>query len=208
MGQIPNEIRKGTLSDCIVRALGITRTPSGVERFSETLGPVLNPWGMPEWAYLRQEKLCAVRRSAAAVALNTSGVAICNTTPGLIVVVEQIGTYSLSATWGHDLGLATDALISAKLTNSQLGFIRDTRWNDVLTGQAIIRYGDALVPPATRGPMETLNGTANVPQYFLSAVPIILHPGQGAVVLGGVVNQTVVVNFGWRERKAYPGELV
>lgn len=189
-------------------AAGLDLSGGGVERLSETIHPVLNPWGMPEWAWQRREKLCGLKRLVAAGGAGTfGGVALSNTTPGMIVVLEA-ATGFVAAAGSLTLYVALDADVQASFGSSQQGYIRDTRWNPVQVSQAVIRYGTPAAVPTARGPIdEAYHPTSNSPLIFSTGLPVIIHPGQCAFAISTIANVQAIVNFGWRERKAFPGEL-
>lgn len=211
MGQIHNELRKGWLSEAVNRALGRTRE-GGVERVSETCDVVLNPWGMPEWAYLRAEQLWGVRRAVSAGAAATfAAAAICNTTikpNDYIVVVESIGVLTAASGDEASLYLDTDANLAALLTSSQNVLLRDTRFFPLRSPvQPVVRYLPVAVPGTLVGPLDAVQGVATSYGFMSAALPLILHPGHGAVVFTNNDAASMNVIFGGRTRKAYPGEL-
>lgn len=211
MGQIHNELRKGWLSEAVNRALGRTRE-GGVERVSETCDVVMNPWGMPEWAYLRQEQLWGVRRAVTAGAAATfAAAAICNTSlkpNDYIVVLESVSVLTAAAGDEAALYLDTDVNLAALLTSSQNVFLRETRFFPLRSPvQPVVRYLPVAVPGTLVGPLDAVQGAAAAYVPFGVGLPIILHPGHGAVVFTNNDAANMNVVFGGRTRKAYPGEL-
>jgi hypothetical protein len=211
--KVHNQVSRGELSAAVQRALGVTKPDSGVERFSETVDLVMNLWGMPEWAYLRHELLAGVKRAVPAGGAATfSGVGLCNTTPGLIVVVESITCWQVAGVaTAADLYIALDSALSGTLGSSQLGSPRDSRWApsvDIATPQAVVRYGTPAAVPTSRGLESLIFSANNQTAAFVTALPIVLEPGTGVFALQRTANLFFEASFGWRERKAYPGELV
>ena len=78
MSRLHNALTRGAISDALKRAVGDTRSQGGVERYSETLEPVLDLWSRPEWAILRDEILWGGASTQAAVAGELSFVAVIN----------------------------------------------------------------------------------------------------------------------------------
>lgn len=207
MGQVHNEIRKGTLSEAVQRALGVTRSEGGVERFGETIQPIMHPWGLPEWAYLRKEKLCAISRVAAPVAGEFGYSAIINPANSeLIAVIETVGVQPGAVALNVTLQMQTEAAILSTLTVASKGNVRDRRWPQPFSLCDVASGTDV-----SSGIGVTLEiGQVPVIQtwLFAAALPIVLTPGWGVLAGAQTVNVQIVVNFGWRERQAYPGELV
>lgn len=205
MGQVHNEIRKGTLSSAVTRALGVTRL-SGVERFGETLTPVQNIWGMPEWAILREERLKAQRINSSAVAGENSVVALVSPAGrNTIIVVEGVFVGPGTAmTVGMDV--ATDVVLAAQLATANAGPTqgRDTRVG--LAGTTFIRSGSEAAVAFGQN-LEVIFSSATDSKYF-QFLPVVLTPGFGLAIFGFTVNTAISVGFAWRERAAYAGELV
>lgn len=202
---IHNEIRRGTLSAALTRAVAAMRGGGGLERFGETLTPTIDLWGLPEWAYLRQETLGVVMRVAIAGA-NNSAVALANPlTSRSLVVVEEV-TVLPTAQLTIDLYSATDS--TAALPSSQLAWRRDQRQaNDdgtsaFLTTRTIARYSDgtiAVIPPDWNVVLERIvcpvTGGRSV-----TCVPHVLAPGRMLVVYHPTAANALTVNFKFRER--------
>lgn len=207
MGELHNEIRQGTLSVAATRALGVTRL-GGIERFSETITPVLNLWGMPEWAYLRGESLAAWSRFVAAGGAATfAGAFLCNPLANkLLVVVEALS--GVPATTQLQLVMALDADVSGVYGSSSFGALRDRRpvGRFPTVSTAIIRYGTPAALPTSQI-IEHQQSAAATTKAFLS-VPIVLPPGTAVGVHDPVANEQLFANFTWRERPPYPGELI
>lgn len=206
MGQIHNEIRSGWLSEAVRRALGVTRE-AGVERFSETLDVVLNPWGMPEWAYLRGERLASSVTFTPAVAAEFGSVGLLNPVgSNMIVVVE--GASAMGAAMNINLRAHSSAQLLATLVSTTTGFVRDRRWQDSSSflPRAVSLIGSDTGVIAGQ-PVEQFLASLTFSSAALIAMPVILPPGHGVALTGQVVNTAFTACFSWRERAAYPGEL-
>jgi hypothetical protein len=210
MGQIHNEIRRGVLSEAVTRALGVTRA-GGVERFSEEIAPVMDPWEMPEWFYLRSEELFGRWQQTAAVAGEGSMHAIGSPAgSGLIAVVDSM-TFNASASMLAYIGFATRAAIAATLTLNNPPNARDTRWAaqiaaspNHITPLEIWSGADATLP--FNNPIEL--GVAPANSVGTPTIgPFVLSPGGYLFVQGTTVNTLFGVSFSGRVRRAYPGEI-
>lgn len=208
MAQIHNELRKGTLSEAIKRALGVTRSEGGVERFGETVTPIVHPWGLPEWAYLRGEALAGGQRfEAAAGATFLGSVALVNPAASKYLVVVTMATYQVAVAANVRVGLDTEAAIVAVLPTTTIGSFADTRWSRTGIGPiARIRSG---APAAALGSILCFDNTTTIDTRALSIgeEKIVLSPGFGIVLQNQDDNAGFTVAYAWRERLAYPGEL-
>ena len=201
MAKIHNQISRGDVSKAVTAALGVTKPDvGGVERFSETCDVVMNPWGMPEWAFLRGERLQGFQGGITLIAGEFAEVALVNPAGSNVLVVLE---YAELRGLAYAVQVAQEAVWAATLTTVLPGGIfRDTRWPATsLGGAARIRTGtDASAVLGTTIDEKS----SNVPTI---AVPVILAPGWGVALVAAVVNTTITYVLGWRERKAYPGEL-
>lgn len=214
MGQIHNELRKGALSAGLTRALGAMRGDSGLERFGETMQPVIDLWRLPEWSFLRTERLCAYARSVAANAAGFTGIALANpllsggANNTLIIVVEAITVQTVAT---QELGIYGAADSTADLTNSSFGFTRDQRPLDAVirVSQGVVRYANTPVAvPANHDIVEFVRTAGAAAPYAEAKVslPYVLMPGRMLTIYTSAVNLAVTANFKWRERRA-PFEL-
>lgn len=211
MAPTHNQITRQNFNKALRAALGISKTDPALERFSETLDPVLDLWSMPEWAFLRGELLWASGVTQTAVPLEFSGAAVINPADsGLLIMVDE-----LSAGGSGQSLLISDAVpvttIQATYALTQLAPARDTRaWPDV------------TVPGAPPSPVQIWMGSdpaslAGIRAEKLSiqaavttqaqSPPFVLKPGTALHVEGASVNLGVDFNFAGRVRAAFPGEL-
>lgn len=210
MTDIHNALKRSVVADAVKKAIGQHKQgEGGLERWSETLQPIVNPWGMPEWAALRAEQLAAVGAFQAAVAAEFSGHALMNPAgSNTIVVVEAvsfIGTTTVQA-W---LELTVDTAIAATYTVvTNPSAARDRRFKGIsgLTRATFRQGSDASNTFGAR--LEVQNFTAaGLASSFVNSLPVILRPGDDLVVMLQTVNIGAFVNWAWRERQAFPGEL-
>jgi hypothetical protein len=200
-----NELRRGELSAAVKKALGDSRG-GGIERYSETLTPVLDPWSLPEWAFLRGERLAGGRVALAAGAATELGQVALVSPIGLgyIVVVEQATV---------DVPVATQIIVQmgtevgfASLTTVSGGANVDTRWANVT--EPIARMRSLAFPSSALGVGFWQHTIPALTPIDLLSVPVVLHPGFGINVCSIDDAAAIRVSYRWRERKAYTGELV
>lgn len=208
MGQLHNEIRSGPLSDAVTRALGVTRQ-GGVERFSETIQPTLDPYMEGEWNYLRQEALWSFVKFQAAVAAELSMLAVVNPlNSGLIVTVDRCQARGTSVNTCQ-MGTTTRTVIAATLTLGNPALMRDTRWakGSPFAVQIVtpIESWSGSDPLSLDSIFEETGPLANYNPCI--SLPVILKPGAGYFVQGGTVNLGIGAAWAGRYRKAFPGEL-
>lgn len=208
MGQLHNELRRGKLSDALTRAVGASKGAPGIERFGETLTPVIDLWRItePSWAWLRREALVARFATAAAVAGEFSAVALVNPVgSGLIVQVERAWAHGSIQTFA--IGQFTAAGVTATLASGGPGVLRDRR-NPAANFVGVITIFSGSDPGALTQTTEVhASASATERQDFDATCPCVIAPGHALVVQGQTVNLQVVAGFGWRERAALPGEL-
>jgi hypothetical protein len=193
------------LQNGIAIAVGLPSTQDGVIRLGETLDPTIDVWSQPEWAYLRGERLGAGRGFAAAVAAEFSIVALGNAAgSGNIVVVDKVSAEP-SGNLVLSLEVVADSIIAATLSAAAFfGSGRDRRFGST-AGRTFLRSGTD--PGSTFGvQLEHQVGATTLFANF-TCPPIVLKPGDDLIVIGQSVNLSLDVNFSWRERKAWSGEL-
>lgn len=216
MGQIHNILHRGQLTDALKRAVGATKSEGGVERFGETLTPIIDLWSNPEWQWYRHEIGFYALREQAAVALEFGMIAV--TLPAAskdICVIEAIeasidiangdiqlipiartyaaGTLTLVSPTGHSLDQRTG--VSATPGGGTTPAIE-------------LWAGSDAVDPGANGIREIQRvATARVNSKFLT-LPRTLTAGFGFLIYGGTVNVLIKAAIVGRIRTAYPGELV
>lgn len=184
---------------------------TALERLGETLTPILNPWGLPEWAKLRGEQLYSVRSFQAAVAAEFSGIALHNPAGSNTIIVVDAVAAGAGTTMTVLLEIMLDSAISATYTvNANPASLRDRRFRTSFSAVAQVRQGsDATNTFGAQ--LDTTTAptlpSAGSPSDF-RALPVILQPGEALAVIGQTVNLSLVTVFVWRERAALPGELV
>lgn len=201
MGAIHNELRRSQLSGALTRAVGASKGAVGIERFGETLTPVIDLWERPEWSYLRYEILLGCANNQAAVAAQQSYVALVNPiTSGILVTLDQY-----AGDVNNVVGLvANSAAIITGGAAGTPGFARDSRWparmgNNFNSGVATVVKGTA----AALGVNTFFTFGANV----LGLLPVVVSPGFAFVIASTAQNVVLNAQLAYRERKVLPGEL-
>jgi len=205
MAEIHNAIKYGTSAlNALAVVSGVSRDQSGTERVSETLQPVLDIWTLPEWAFLRDERLGAGRGFAPAVAGENGMLALGNAAgSNAIVVIEAVSAVS-SAALTIQLEVVADSLIAATL--SAQAFFVASRDRRILTqGRTFLRLGTD--PGTTFGAQIEQQTVAATAFVDFKNMPVILKPGDDLLLIGQGNNLSISANFKWRERQALPGEL-
>lgn len=197
MSHIHNALERATdLIRGFRRALGIVGPEGGIERFGETLTPIMNLWGHPDWSLLHGELL---QWSTASIPAGGAGfrsqfmirpVA----TSKLIVVVRHI---ECNIAFNVRTGLLSN------LGTAQSTFQRDTR-----------------NPSDSRVAATSANGAAAIGTVrfqvlsapFRLTLPIVIHTdgdgtNSGALVVDPRTDNTAIdVAVAWTAREAFPGE--
>lgn len=166
---------------------------TGVERFGETLTPVMDLWSLPEWALLRGEILYA--RAPIPVPAGGAGVfsAVELVNPagsGILAVVTSLRNQSgvVGLFTGLDVGPALGAV------GTDRGVPVDSRAN------ALAEISSCTV---VRG---ALAGTVSLPQERIAAAgglavsPYIISPGFKLFVIADTANLALTVTLTWLER--------
>jgi hypothetical protein len=199
----------GTLHNALRTSLGLVKGLSravaldqdaGVERFGETLTPVLDIWRQPEWAFLRDESLLLFGTIASAVAGEFSYNGVSNPADsGMLVVVEAVmpdgaGAYNIRFRDTDTPTVATGVIR------------RDLRWPAAQVSRSQYISGAEAAGSGASMMRFTLPaaGTAQPPWMALG---IILPPGTNVVLEHNTVNTAFTANWLWRERRLLPGEL-
>lgn len=213
MSDIHNALRKGVLSAALTRAVGDMRGGSGIERYGETLTPIIDLWEQPEFYFLRDEKFCANPRNGSAVAAEFAGSALVNPAGSGLLVVVLHASIDCGAFAGPSsiaqLQQAPEAAVTATFAGGGPGTVIDTRFrNGAATSVSAAQTYVGTDPALPIGLTVELRRNATPTQIDFQNLPIILHPGQAAVMMFGTVNTATNFNWHWRERRAFPSELV
>lgn len=209
-GAVHNALRYSTdLIRGVRRAFGLGGDDDGLERLGETLQLVANPYDQPEWAFHRQEMLYGFGQASGAAAGTQSFSMLRNTVgSNVVLVVEEI--------WCSEHNGTAQTLLIAPSTQlagaGARGWARDTRANPGLgVGTGAISTATVLVGTDITGMGTVANRMfVRLPANDMKQlrVPFIIAPGEAVVVFNAAANISINVSWQWRERRAYPGELV
>lgn len=210
MAHVHNQLSRGPWSNAIKAALGDRKAEGGVERFGETLDPIINLWGMPEWAFLRGERLAAMRMFAAAVAGEFAIIALGNPAgSNVLVVVDAIGVVGSSSSQSYLLEVAADTLVAGTLTAPAFPAVSRDRRNGGAAGTAtaFVRTGNDANNTFGAQLEQMFHVVTTAAVAALVATPLVLRPGDDLLVIAQTVNTSFTALFNWRERRAFPSEL-
>lgn len=197
MGLIHNELRKGTLSRALKVILGADESEGGIERYGETLTPVVDIFSptQSEWSLPRGERRFGVRGTTPiAPALQFACVHLL-TIAGWQAVLERIRV-SAQVVIGFGIGNPANPVLLSSVT-----FCKDARFQNAgkttTKGSVLVaRYGDVN---AVQSPSSDTLGAADVlyPGYVLSGDQLALW----------IVQLTAASSFSfsveWRERQIF-----
>lgn len=205
-GAVHNALSRGTLASALSRAVGDSEGTGGLERYGETLTPTLNLWALPEWAYLRHERIAAAQATAGAVAGESGVVSLLNPVgSGNLVVVESVMCMAQSSAF-HHLSFPIDS--TAVIGAAQTGINNvDNRWGALNRPASLIYAGTSAAPPGGAALLVDVLSLANDTQEMVRDRGFVLIPGTVLVAWCETVNLGVKYSFRFRERKAFPGEL-
>lgn len=213
MSHVHNAIhRYGALLKGIKNAVGDSDAEAGVERYGETLTPILNVWERPEWLLPMDIKLGSAQTSQTAVALEYSVVGLLvPASSNLIVVVEAVQGRNFTAT-DTLLLVRADVTSVAAITGftelASASFCRDFRVLRIqgtqLTRAHLFR-GTSAAPPGSNQDVSVSTGTA---EARFQSPPFVMGPGDALFVRTQTVNNGLACAFKWYERIALPGERI
>lgn len=211
MGAIHNMISRGNWSAAIKKALGVTKSEGGIERFGETLTPVIDLWRRPEFQFLRDETLWGKFAQQAAVVAEFAVIAIANpANSGRLVVVERVSARNLVATASVNLAPTTQAAVAATLTFANT-VVRDTRsakgGPQTLAVPEFWFGSDPASLIAGGFTLERINSPTAEVSPLTVALPYIIPPGFALIAEGGAVNQGIEASWAGYVRVLFPGEL-
>lgn len=215
MGALHNELRRGAFSKAVKAAVGDSKGPGGLERYSETLQPVLNLWDRADFSFLRDELLFAQLLAQGGVVAEFSSIAISNASAKSLVIVTDV---FFGATAANDCNLYLLLRTSlATLTEQANGPIaRDTRAASKLIPASPVQFlsprlhlgsDPALFSAAGNTIIERNIPTAGLVLGKMFSPPYVLAPGMALLVENAVVNQSLRALFIGYVRAALPGEL-
>lgn len=202
MGAIHNELRKvGNLLRAFQNGFELD-SDAGLERLGETLTPIFNAWALPEWNYLRGERLVGAAVTNGAVVGERSGAAILNPTgSGTLIVIEH-AYCNCGANEAFFLCRATQAQITgtyARAPGGGVEYLRDTRFSLPGANEAAGQLYLGADPAQVGLLISRVSVLANT-TVFLPGTPFVLSPGHGVAIEGATANVANGTGFVWREQ--------
>lgn len=207
MADIHNELRRGQLGVALKAAVGDSRG-GALERWGETLTPVMDMWSRPEWEYLRGDHLGSVFLGAGAIAAEFSFSALSLPLASeSLVIVEGIKVRGNTAI---QLAITARSTIAATGTAATPPLNRDMRYqpNAQLFSQSLPVESWIGSDPTTIAAtfQDEVNGTGAL-YGEMTSVPYIIKPGGAIFVIGFTVNTSIQTVWKVRTRKVFKGEL-
>jgi hypothetical protein len=218
MADIHNALTRGSFSNALKSLLGATKDPGGIERYGETLTPVIDLWRRPEASFLRQEYLFTLHLALGAVAGELNAIAVCcpNQTQGqsmLVVVTGIVGAAGIAAVGqGFTVNQALRSTIAGTLASGGFCPAADARLqpNPAVVQGATPAEAFSGSDPATIGVIidrVAFSAAEALVVRSANVAPQILTPGRGIVVQGDVANQSLRATFTGYVWVAKRGEL-
>lgn len=206
MAKLHNELRKTPLGRGLKDVLGVSaQGEGGLERYGETMTPIINVWGSPEFARPRGEQLAGVAASANAIAAEFGYVGVQN--PGgagasALIVIEAAEVHG--APQNFTLQVLTDAEVTAAGVVAQTTVSRDTRWGAVARLRAFTGTHTAVLGLT----LERIFGSSSETRSFSTGLPFVLSPGFALAIVCETALTAFLASLGWRDRaKAFSSEL-
>lgn len=192
----------------IKKILGVTDADAGVERFSETLQPVLDPWSQPDFSFPRGETRHARGIVVAAGAAATfAGFTLVNPAGSNRIIVVLTMSLNVNAATDYELSVDTQGTLDGSFATLLAITSLDLRQRITNAGIGRVAIGNpALFPVGNR-----INAGATAPNivdYVREAEGVVLAPGFGILLQIADDAAEVRGSVSWRERGALPGELV
>jgi len=197
VASIHNELRKYTaLLRAFKDAMGSTDQQFGVERFGETLQPIIDMWRREDWSALFGEQLIwDTINSPINGVLNSWAAVFSPAGSGLIMTIDAWAVQSNANT------LQAGSLAQATVAAGTLGNAdaRDRRYGSSSVSPARTSFGaGALLLAASWQPL--LNN-------IIYPVPVVLTPGSNFAVQETTISIGVNLSFMGRVRRGFPEEL-
>jgi hypothetical protein len=203
VGLLHNELKSSPLARAIKKILAVSDSEGGLERFGETLTPVLDMWSLPEFEVPRGERGFSQSVNSPAVAARFSCIALTNP-----VGSQMLGVVNLVRNTGAGaIFFSTDTTIaSSLLANLVTSSPRSLDLRPFQVGQAAVPAAQLLLQSG-----DTAAGVSRA-NHFLNGIGasgppdsidprIVLPPGTAVFLFGGAVNATITAEIRWRERR-------
>jgi len=198
MGSVHNELRRASLGAGLKKALGDSRSESGLERWSETLQPIIDLFSRPDWDLLHEVELFAHGVQVAAGAAGTfAKVGVFNPPTSNLLVTVLDHYLRVDATTGVEL-FPVAAMLGAAATVHMLDRRRRISHGALVHFEASAAAGADLLAHVV----------VPVSPSQVYHIPIILPPGQGFMWRTLDDAATLTGSFHGYQRVALPGELL
>ncbi|MGH8566961.1 MAG: hypothetical protein ACREXU_02840 [Gammaproteobacteria bacterium] len=202
MAQLHNELhRAGRIQEAFKLILGVEESDSGVERFSETLQPILDIWSRPEWAALRGERRLLAAGDQAGDGTNVPKIRlrVFGMRPHALIVVRlTLGVELADVVRVRRQDLSADLATNVDTTDE------DGRFGLNATSEVSVSRGNEAAVGNT-----VWSARLSAATVYQPPLEIILVTGQALDVnseLNGLT-QRLFASFQWSERRAFTGEL-
>lgn len=205
MPKVHNAITRSNWGDAIKRALGVTKSEGGIERFGETLTPIIDLWGPVDFAFLRGE-LRGVRGAlvAAGGAGTFAGVTLVNPLGSGRLLTVTSARFAVPVLANVSMSQASSALMDASFATGISAFSLDVRQQGMLSE---VKTGIPAVAPPIGNHISIMPAIANEVILAQELIGMTLRPGNGILIQTADDAATLFAAFQWRERVALLGEL-
>lgn len=209
MAQLHNAIKYGTaILRGYSRAIGLDEGEEGAIRLGETITPVLDLWRLPEWAYLRADRLMGGAFDVTSIVTEVPSALLYNPAASqLLGVVTRIMFQNITVATTFLLAFVRAAVIPAGFVVNNSGPL-DTRDAQLIAAAgSVLQVAQDSEVAGTTGGINFDTISAVIGQRHEDTQPIVLAPGTGLLLTGqaNAVN-TIRGSFRWRERAFFPGE--
>lgn len=208
MASIHNALRRGGLSHALTSAVGDTKAEGGLERYGETLQPVIDLWSLPEWAFLREEAICGGQFFVTSAAGTLSEALLMNpTNSGFLLILKRVHwTFTSAGTQTFFRRLNQGTLPAGFVaTNSGPLDFRDARLIAVPSTVGVVAQA---ANAAADGGIAFDSFSQAVNERIEDTQPVVIAPGTGFLVTVSAVGvNTMIGGFRWLERRLLTSEV-
>lgn len=207
MGQGHNELRRGEFSRAIKALVGDSDSESGLERFGETLQPIIDLWNLPEMHLLRGERLfgCVATTAVAPAGRSAALRIVYSGVEDHAFILEAIATDQ-----EVEIGLMTPDPGPLANTVSESAYPFDAR--NFRKPAVIIQSGDATLAGFMQRPSWR---TLTIPVFGRPYISFVLTrgisgagglPSRGLYILTTALAVSLKIGLVFRERQLTQGE--
>lgn len=210
-GPVHNAMPRSPLQSALARVVGDSTGASGLERYGETLTPVVDLWRQPEWWHLQGLHRYSARFVVAAVAGEYGyGVLVSPYTPvgtsnNTIAVVTSIKVSCIGAAMSYYVYHGLEGVYTGTIAPlGPIGEALDSRW---LSPPQTHCYSGTDPAFLGAGPLDYGISGSSTMLSLDGGLPYILAPFRALAVVNTTVNTAFNVVFSWYERRISPTEL-